>query len=422
MRHILTKTHIETAINLLFIVAGFVIFIDYKTSRTILIAILFLWLLSGDYKKKLLTLWHDKFVITFVLFVGLFIIGMLWTENFDTIKKTITRPLLYLIAPVMLTAYKPKYLKYYLWSMLSALIFTALVTLFIKTGIIDYPYSPGKSPFVNRVYLAGMILFAYSYFLYQIDFTTIKKFTNIIWAILAVLMIYTLVVSGSRMGMINLFVATFIVLVYKIDINYKKLFTIAITTLLLAIASYHINTTIQHKVDHTIDVLQHMNMKAQIFNHETDRRRSLTCRFEFWYYAWSLGKEYPLLGVGTGDGIEELGKLIGKKEEQQLFDQCLGDGSGQFNPHNMYLFMFMQFGILGVAVLLWMLYIQLKTAVHSKNPVFTSLVVTTILAIFSLSELFTSKYYIMFYGYAATLMYLLYLENKKRAKESLKQN
>ena len=407
------KDAIAELINILIILAGFFIFIDWKYSRAILVVILFLWIIHGDLTNKIKKIFKHKLVLTFVVFIALFIIGMLWTENFYAGRKIIERPLMYLIAPIMLTIYKPKYLKYFLYSMLFALVFTGLLTLLIKVGIVNYHYSVGHAPFVHRVYLAGMLVFAYSYFIYKIDFFNLKKTSNIIWFLLASLMVYTLIVSGSRMGLINLFVATFIVAIYKFDLSLKKIILSIFSLVVFATFLYYFVPKVNTQVDRTINVLQTMDMKAQIFNHETSRRTSLTCRFEFWYYAWTLGKNNPILGVGTGDGIDELGKLIGKEEEKKLFKQCLGNGSGQFNPHNMYLFMFMQFGILGVAVLLWMLYIQLKTAIESKNPVFISLIVTTILTLFALSELFTTRYFIPFYGYAVTLMYLFYLEKMR---------
>ena len=409
----LYQYYLNEIINILITIAGFVIFIHHKASRAVLVTALILWLLSGNYKEKAALIFKHKLVLTFVVFVGLFFLGMLWTDNFYAGRKIIERPLLFLIAPIMLTAYKPKYLKLFFWSMMGAIIFTGILTLLIKLGIAHYPYSVGKAPFVHRVYLAGMLVFAYSYFIYKIDFSNLKKLSNIVWLLLVLLMIYTLIVSGSRMGLINLFVATFIIAVYKFRLGLKKIALLSVSIALFATALYFVSPKVNMQVHRTINVLKTMDLRAQIFEHETERRTSLTCRFEFWYYAWTLGKKHPLLGVGTGDGIDELGKLIGKKEEKQLFKQCLGNGSGQFNPHNMYLFMFMQFGILGVGVLLWMLYIQLKTAFESRNPVFISLIVTTVLTLFALSELFTTRYFIPFYGYAVTLMYLFYLEQQK---------
>jgi len=399
------KQYLPEFSNILIILTGFIIFVDHMVSRAVLVVTLFIWLLTGDYKEKLKKVFSDKLILTFIVFIGIFFIGMLWTENFYAGRKIIERPLLYLIAPIMFTIYKPKYLKLFLWSMLLALIITGILTFLIQYGYIHMEYNSDESPFVNRVYLAGMLIFAYSYFLYKIDTNKLFSFYNLIWILLAILMVYTLIISGSRMGLINLLIATFIMLIYQYHLTLKKIIITIITISILSIVAYKSSSHIQYKVNQTINTLENMDMKAQIFNHEINRRTSLTCRFEFWYYAYSLWRQHPILGVGTGDGIDELGKLIGKKEEKQLFKQCLGDGSGQFNPHNMYLFMLMQFGVFGFIVILWILYTQLKVV----------LVVTTIITLFSLSELFTSKYFIPFYGFSVTLMYLFYKE-KDRVK------
>jgi O-antigen ligase len=273
-------------------------------------------------------------------------------------------------------------------------------------------YNADISPYVHRVYLAGMLVFIYSYLLTKLKIKNSLKF-NIFLAISIVLVVYTLIIGGSRMGYINILIATLIVLLYRYKFN--KIYLVGIITFLavLSFSLYEYNAKVRLEVERTTKVLADINLEAQILKHDTAKRTSLTCRFEFWYYAYEMGKSHFPLGVGTGDGILELERYIGKKETEELFGFCLGDGTGQFNPHNMYLFMFMQFGLLGILYLLWMLYVHLREAVKSQSVAFVVLIITTILTLFSLSELFTSKFFIPFYGYAIIVMYLISKESKE---------
>ncbi|GEM_PF-4536602 len=396
--------------NLLIILFGFVLFFDHKASRAILVLLGVLWLVTGDFHAKWERIRSHKLVWTFLLFVGMFVVGLLWTENFYAGRKILERPLLYLIVPIALSMYQRKFIPYYLWSMLLALITTGIMTGLIALGLLDIPYTIDTSPYVHRVYLAGMLIFAYSYFLDRIATRPLVSWHTGVMVLLALLMVYTLEVSGSRMGYINLFIATAIVILYHFRLSWRGVVGMIGGLVLFALLAYGTLPQVKHQVDSTIKVIKTMDLEAQVLEQDTTKRRSLTCRFEFWYYAYQIGRANPLLGVGSGDGILELQRLIGKPEAKQLFKQCLGDGSGQFNPHNMYLFMFMQFGVVGLVLLLWILSTQLRIALASHSAPFVVLIVTTIVTLFSLSELFTSKFFIPFYGYSVMVMYLLSIE------------
>jgi len=406
------KSYLYVIGNLLIVAFGFFLFVDWKISRAILIGILFIWIITGDYKEKFQKIFSNKIVITFLVFIGLFIFGLLWTEDFYAGRKIIERPLLYLISPLMVSLYKKEFLKYYLFSALFALVYTGILTLLIDMNLINMIYTSDKSPFVNRVYLEGMLLFALGYFLSKINIKFFISLENIVWIILSILMIYTLVQSGSRMGTINLVVVFSIFIYYKFKITKKNILVVLVLIIGVSYGFYKTNSKVGAQVDRTIHVLKMMDLNKQVLKGEKDRRTSITCRFEFWYHAYTLGIKHFPFGVGTGDGILELKRYMGNNETEQLFRQCMGNGSGQFNPHNMYIFMFMQFGILGVMVLLWMLYTHLKIALTTQSIPFISLVIVTILTLFSVSELFTTVFYIPFYGYMMTLLTLYYSKNK----------
>jgi O-antigen ligase len=308
--------------------------------------------------------------------------------------------------------YDKYYLRYYLLAMLSALLYTSILTLLIQYDAIDMIYNIDESPYVHRVYLAGMLTFAYSYVLTKLYYSnTLIK--NISLIVLILFLLYTLIIGGSRMGYISILVATFIVLWYKYKFKYAYFLAIWLMLVMGSYVVYEFTPKVKEEVDRTVQVVKTMDLKAQILKHDTAKRTSLTCRFEFWYYAYEMGKSHFPLGVGTGDGILELERYIGKSETKELFGFCLGDGTGQFNPHNMYLFMFMQFGLLGILVLLWMLYVHLREALKSQSVAFVVLIVTTMITLLSLSELFSSKFFIPFYGYAIIVMYLISKESKE---------
>jgi len=407
-----TRSKLYLLANFLMVYFGFILFVDHGGSKKTAIIILLIWLITGEYKKKIKKILKNPIAMSFLVFIGLFILGLLWTENFYAGRKILERPLLYLIVPLMVSMYDKRFLKYYVLAIVAAILYTSILTILIEHGLLDMKYTADESPFVNRVYLAGMLIFGYSYLFSKIHLNN-SFVINIFLGIAVSMIVYTLIISGSRMGYINIIIATFIMVLYKYKPSKIQIMGLFTFLVLVTFAAYNLNPKVKTQVDKTSSVLIQMDLKSQIFGGDVSKRTSLTCRFEFWYYAYEMGQNHFPLGVGTGDGILELERYIGKKETKKLFEDCQGAGSGQFNPHNMYIFMFMQFGILGVLVLFWMLYVHVSESLKSQSISFIILVLTTILTLFSLSELFTSKFFIPFYGYATIVMYLISKESKE---------
>ncbi len=76
---------------------------------------------------------------------------------------------------------------------------------------------------------------------------------------------------------------------------------------------------------------------------------SLTQRFEFWRAGWSIFKEHPLIGVGTGDVKKAFEKAYAR------IDTPL-DPEYRLRAHNQYLTMLITFGPLGLLIFLWALF------------------------------------------------------------------
>jgi len=407
--NIKNKLYILT--NILIIIYGVSLFIDWKVSRAIAEILIILWIITGDYKEKFRKIINNKITISFLLFLLLFITGLLWTEDMRAGYHIIKYPMLYLTVPVIISMYRKEYIKWYKNVLIGTLVFTGLLTLLIQIGMLDIIYNPDEAPFINRVYLGIMLVFAYGYF---ISFINLKlNINNIILYILSSLMVYSIIISGSRMALINIVIITIFVILYKNKFTIKTLFMSILLLISMVYISYTYSNTVNHKVKQTINSINKFDFQEQIINKNHNLRTSLNCRFEFWYYAYKIGNKHPILGAGTGDGILELERLIGEEESNLLFRRCLGNGSGQFNPHNLFMFMYMQFGIVGLFLLFYMLYIHLSIAIKSKYLPFMILVIVTITSMFSLSLLFTSMYFIPFYAFSMITMYLVSEENKK---------
>ena len=81
-------------------------------------------------------------------------------------------------------------------------------------------------------------------------------------------------------------------------------------------------------------------------------------RFTFFKNTSELIKKSPILGVGTGDFPAEYKKI--NDIRSRLVRTTV-------QPHNMYLLVLAQLGILGLASLAWIFYLQFRIALSSSN-------------------------------------------------------
>ena len=74
--------------------------------------------------------------------------------------------------------------------------------------------------------------------------------------------------------------------------------------------------------------------------------------------SWEVIKNNPFVGVGTGDFPEEYKKI------NMINTPHMNNAT---NPHNMYILVVVQLGLLGLISFLSVFYFQFKIAFHSKN-------------------------------------------------------
>ena len=81
-------------------------------------------------------------------------------------------------------------------------------------------------------------------------------------------------------------------------------------------------------------------------------------RITFAVNSWEVIKENPIIGVGTGDFPSEYKKINDIKSIWMV---------PTTNPHNMYVLIAMQFGLVGIVSMLSIFYYQIKLSFNSKN-------------------------------------------------------
>ena len=93
-------------------------------------------------------------------------------------------------------------------------------------------------------------------------------------------------------------------------------------------------------------------------NYEINKKTPTGLRITFATNSWDVIKENPIIGIGTGDFPSEYKKI------NQINTPELPNTT---NPHNMYILVTMQLGLIGLVSMLSIFYYQIKLSFYASN-------------------------------------------------------
>ena len=73
--------NLEKIYQYLLIILAFLMPITVAGANVIIVIICLLWLFSGNYKAKYIQIIESKLMIASIIFFGLHVLGLIWTEN-----------------------------------------------------------------------------------------------------------------------------------------------------------------------------------------------------------------------------------------------------------------------------------------------------------------------------------------------------
>ncbi len=393
--------------NYLFVALLFSATINAFVTYTIAFFILLLWIFSKKYKQKLYIISHDKLALSFLAIFILHLIGLLWSEDLHYGIKILLKQKTYLFGAILISFIDRKYAKYAIISLFSAIFISEIYSLYLYH--ISTPDGNGlllsASPFMHHMHYSLVLAFAFGYLIYITNFQELKKPQNLALLLFAILTIITLFINKGRIGQIALVFVVLTLFIYKFRFGFFKSIIAAVTlfTIILSLA-YHFSYQFQSRVAEAIYEYK------EVIGHQ--KRDAISCRFEMWNYAKELGDSSPLLGIGTGDSITDMQKLLTKEGLKKLYFDCGLHMKYQFNPHNNFMLYYMQFGILGLLVILGVIYTWLRLAINLNSIPILILLIVTLTGMMSSSPISIHTKYIMFFVFTFVALYLKELDQR----------
>jgi O-antigen ligase len=306
---------------------------------------------------------HNCLILPMVILYLLYIIGMLYTDNFKSGGETIETKLSFLILPLVFSSYAlttrnnlNKYLKWFFYGAIvnAVVCFVWAAYRYFKPAyvIIDgisynlganYFYYTELSAFMHPSYISMYCAFALMIFIYLVKINELKF--NWKWGITILLLVVYILLLSSKAGWVGLCLII-LYLVRNMILKKHASYAILIISILLGLffviniyftPSYSARIPKLSVISQTLKDLDNKQKNAEI----TDGTRS---RILVWKSATEIIKDNFLVGVGTGDAKD---KMLEKYLEKGMITEY----KNKLNSHNQFLNAFVALGVVGFLAL-----------------------------------------------------------------------
>ncbi|MGQ3685121.1 MAG: O-antigen ligase family protein [Candidatus Loosdrechtia sp.] len=304
-----------------------------------------IWLFSGKFFKQKDRWLKQKWTPPVIFFMLLPCLALLWTNDMELglkfAKKSYYWILSFVIASIALSSQNKKILFDF---------FLAGLALFCIASILKYiniffiPKWIPTTDFGKHITQTLFLVFGITLLSYY--FKVYKK--NLFYVLLTLLFLFTLSIAYGRSGYL-----TFILLSPIIAYNFfgKRFFLTLAIIIAFSTLFFSVSPAIKSRIVTAVD---------DIRTYQTgDPNTSVGLRLIMWQGAIKIFLKNPLIGVGTG----------GYTNEQLKYNppNILPEYERSRHPHNSFLFMAANYGMLGVVSIIWLFIAYFKKSVLSWN-------------------------------------------------------
>ncbi len=303
-------------------------------------ALLFI-LMEGQYAQKFSILRHHNIAIVATLLVAIMGIGFLYTPVafYEAILMLDKYREFFYIPMFILIFRDEKARKWGLYAFLAIMGITLVLSYFMAITGLDIGKGDPQNPFIFKNHITQNLLMTLATY-----FVMIKAWQEKQWwySIIIALAIYNILfMSAGRTGYLILF-CLIIVFFYQVY-NLKGILIGSLILIIVGGIAYNFSGVLQYRIDKAatnIQDYQHGNTNT-----------SVGLRLEFYENSLILITKHPILGSGTGSFSHEYNKLFTKFTA---------------NPHNDYLMIAVQWGVIGVGLFILLLYLMWQAS-YSLN-------------------------------------------------------
>ncbi len=371
-------------INYLILIYAAVLSFPVQIKRIIVIAMILLWLSDrGTYKFKVGDPKNLKIFITFIAFILFMLSSYLWSDaGFVEVLNHIKRYWYFIPIYIIYKYIKKEYILYAINSFLLGMLVSETLSYGNFFGIwkIGLHMASTKDPsvFIQHT-LYGIFLSICSIILFANILYTKEFRVRLFYGLFFISATTNLMINSGRTGYIVFFIVFFIIISYINKLNIKIVILTFFAILLTIFMAYKFSSNFHTRVNLVKnDITQIVKNK----NYNT----SVGARIGLAIIAKDIFVNHPILGAGAANNLN-LKKEYIKKQKLKNFE--LVERLVHF--HNSFLEILTQFGLVGLSIFIYLLY--LVSQIKVKDKIMNIIKIATI-SVFVLGSLADMLFYL----------------------------
>jgi O-antigen ligase len=382
--------NLEKTYHYLLISLGFFLPLTVVGGNLIVGAIVFIWLFSGGYQRKISQIINNRLAIASVLFFSAHVVGLIWTEDILWGLHIVKKMWYFLLLlPILITIVKKEDVRYYISAFLLAMMLSELLSYLVwfeaipafKNATLMNP-----TPFMSHISYNPLLAFTFYLISHEVVFNKkLKDVQRYMYGFFALTITVNMFITGGRAGQVAFFIIASILIFQVYGKNLKALLFSILMILGVFFTAYNNSALFSERFD---------RIESEISNYDNFKDTSVGLRLTFAIHSWEIIKNNVFIGVGTGDFPNEY-KRINMSKTPQL--------KNAKNPHNMYTLILTQLGLFGLFALLYIFYVQFRMAAASEGKFLKD--VGLILPILFLIIMWSDSYLL---GHYTTLMFVFF--------------
>jgi O-antigen ligase len=328
----------------LIIVFGLLMPLSTAAGTALAIAIIICFLLHENLKEQVKRFRKNQIVMALAAFFMLHVAGLLWTHDVVWGLHMINKQWRLLLVPMIMVYVRREHIPYYFDSYLLGMALLCFLSYLNLLHVVHF------MPMTHVSYNPLLALAIYL-LLHSLLFARPARWKKTVYVVLLPPMTVNLFLTIGRTGYLVFFVL--LILVCLQYFHRKPLKALAVSSGVLLVVfflSYQFSPLFHIRVNGAVDEIQNFQMNKQSSEGND--------RITFFLNTFEIIKEHPLFGVGTGDFPGEYERINRIRSPNVV---------STVNPHNNYLLVQAQFGVIGLLSLLSIFYFQIRYSRITQN-------------------------------------------------------
>ena len=334
--------------NMIFILLGFSFPLSISISSILIILLAILLFFQEDIRGKIKKVLSGKWMLSILTLLFLYYISPLFFGLFTDTFWVLKRMSLLLILPILYSfSFSQKTINLSVFAFLSSMFLSSVIALADNYEIIQFTKNWTWSAFLqyteHNVFLAIALLLSF-YTLFRVK---LSLFNRNILLVFILTFLFSLFTEGGKAGQLVFIISIILFFIFHFKDKRTLMFFSVLSIFIFSVVIYHSSPIVKKRFTHEIKSI---------------RSAEPSFRNNLFIYSVDLIQENPIIGYGTGS-FTDVFKEVNKSTKRTV------DYSHK-TPHNNYLYIWFELGIIGLIVFMFIFYFQIKELLQKKDALF----------------------------------------------------